>query len=51
MIAGATVCVAWTLAPGRPLGLDPIFAGVGASLVAFVGGARLARRPLVSEAG
>lgn len=36
MIAGATVSVAWTSMDPRPLGLDPIFAGVGASLVAYV---------------
>ncbi len=36
MIAGATMSVAWTRMDPRPLGLDPIFAGVGASLVAYM---------------
>ncbi len=48
MVAGAVVCVAWTLAPGRPLGLDPIFAGVGVSLAAFVGVSLLGRRPIAA---
>lgn len=36
MLAGAAVCVIWTRMDPRPWGLDPIFAGVGASLIAFV---------------
>ena len=36
MIAGATVSVAWTSTDPRPLGLDPIFAGVGASLMVYL---------------
>ncbi len=36
MIAGATVSVAWTSMDPRPLGLDPIFAGVGASLMVYL---------------
>jgi SSS family transporter len=36
MLAGLVTCVAWTLPATPPLGLDPIFPGVAASLVAFV---------------
>jgi Na+/pantothenate symporter len=36
MTAGAMMCVAWTVASHRPLGIDPIFAGVGTSVIAFV---------------
>ncbi len=36
MVTGLVVCVAWTLATPMPLGLDPIFAGVGSSIVVFV---------------
>ena len=36
MLGGSTACIIWTLSRPRPLGIDPIFAGVGISLVAFV---------------
>jgi SSS family transporter len=36
MLGGSIACLVWTLARPRPLGIDPIFAGVGISLLAFV---------------
>ncbi|HEX2340970.1 MAG TPA: hypothetical protein VHI98_10870 [Vicinamibacterales bacterium] len=36
MLGGSIACIGWTLARSRPLGIDPIFAGVGISLAAFV---------------
>lgn len=36
MLTGLIVCVWWTLETPTPLGIDPIFAGVASSLVAFV---------------
>jgi len=36
MIAGASACMLWMRMDPRPLGLDPIFAGVGTSLTAYV---------------
>jgi SSS family transporter len=36
MLGGSIACIAWTLMRPRPLGIDPIFAGVGISLAAFV---------------
>jgi SSS family transporter len=36
MLTGLTVCVWWTILPEPPLGLDPIFAGVGSSVVVYL---------------
>lgn len=36
MLGGSLTCMIWTLTRPRPLGIDPIFAGVGISLAAFV---------------
>jgi SSS family transporter len=36
MLGGSVVCIIWTLTQPRPFGIDPIFAGVGTSLAAFV---------------
>jgi SSS family transporter len=36
MLGGSTACIIWTLARPRPFGIDPIFAGVGVSLAAFI---------------
>jgi SSS family transporter len=36
MFAGAFICLLWTVTTPRPLGLEPIFAGVGASLAIYV---------------
>jgi SSS family transporter len=36
MLGGSAACLVWTLARPRPLGIDPIFAGVGISMAAFV---------------
>jgi sodium/proline symporter len=36
MFAGTFMCLLWTVTTPRPLGLEPIFAGVGASLAIYV---------------
>ena len=36
MLAGTAVVVAWSLPEAKPFGLDPIVAGVGTSILAFV---------------
>jgi hypothetical protein len=43
MFAGTFMCVLWTVTLPRPLGLEPIFAGVGASLVIYVALAAMRR--------
>jgi Na+/pantothenate symporter len=44
MLAGLAVCLAWSVPESPPLGLDAIFPGVAASVVAFVA-VSLATRP------
>jgi len=36
MVGGTVVCLGWTAAGTRPLGLDPIFAGVGTGVLLLV---------------
>lgn len=45
MASGLVASVAWTLSERAPLGLDPIFAGVGTSLVVFVVASLLTPKP------
>jgi Na+/pantothenate symporter len=47
MLVGMAVCVLWSLPSRPPLGLDAIFPGVAASIVAFVVGSLATRRPAV----
>jgi SSS family transporter len=36
MVGGAAICLAWTIPGSRPLGIDPIFAGVGTGVLLLV---------------
>ncbi len=49
MFTGLTVCVGWTVMTPTPLGLDPVFAGVGSSIIVFVGVALLTPPPLATR--
>jgi SSS family transporter len=51
MLVGCAVCVSWTLPAAPPLGLDPIFTGVGASVVTFVGVSVVTRAERTAWAG
>jgi len=51
MLAGTVVVVGWSLPEAAPLGLDPIFAGVGTSILAFVAVSAATRRVGPAEAG
>jgi Na+/pantothenate symporter len=43
MLGGTFMCLLWTVTLPRPLGLEPIFAGVGASLAIYVALAAMRR--------